>query len=93
VKVTADGAEEVVRSMRLGAVAPNIFRDVIGASQERTLHTWRGTPGAVAGPGSLGSRQVPVSAIVPALIIDDLEIQRVREVAQRPPVVASPLAR
>lgn len=93
IKVTPEGTEAVVRSMRLGPVAPNLFRDVIGASQERTLHTWRGAPGSVAAVGSLGSRQVPVSAIVPALIIDDLEIQRVREVAQKLPVVASPLAR
>jgi hypothetical protein len=45
------------------------------------------------GPGALGNRQVPVSVIAPGFIVDDLEIQRMREVAQKPPVVASPLAR
>ena len=75
IRVTPDGAEEVVRGMRFGALAPTLFREVLGASAERELLNIRGTPGQSPGPGALGSRQVPVSVIAPALIVDDLEIQ------------------
>jgi TldD protein len=93
VKVTPDGAEEVVRSMRLGALTPNIFRDVLGVSEERVMLTQRGAATGFAAPGALGGRQVPISVIAPGLIIDNIEVQRLRENAQKPPVVPSPLIR
>lgn len=93
VKVTLDGTEQVVRGMRFGALAPNLFRDVLGASEERQLLSYRGSATVPLAPGTLGARQVPVSVIAPSLIVDDLEIQRTRDVAQKPPVVASPLLR
>jgi predicted Zn-dependent protease len=80
VKVTPDGKEEVVRGVRIASLATNMFRDVLGASSERELVTWR-------------LRQSLASVIAPAFIIDDLEIQRQRDVAQKPPVVPSPLQR
>ncbi len=92
IRVTPDGAEEVVRGMRFGALAPTLFREVLGASAERELLNIRGTGGVSPGPGALGSRQVPVSVIAPALIVDDLEIHRMREVPSKPPVVPSPIA-
>lgn len=93
IKVTPDGAEQVVRGMRFGALAPNAFRDVLGTSQERELLTYRGGSTVPLAPGTLGARQVPVSVIAPSFIVDDLEIQRTRDTAQKPPVVPSPLAR
>jgi TldD protein len=93
VKVTPDGAEQVVRGMRFGALVPNAFREVLGASEERELLTYRGASTVPIAPGTLGARQVPVSVIAPSLIVDDLEIQRTRDTAQKPPVVPSPLVR
>ena len=93
IKVTPDGAEQVVRGMRFGALVPNAFREVLGASQERELLTYRGSNTMPTAPGTLGARQVPVSVIAPSFIVDDLEIQRARDTAQKPPVVPSPLAR
>jgi hypothetical protein len=93
VKVTPDGREEVVRGMRFGALTPNVFRDILGASEERMLHSYRASPSIAPVPGSLGGGLATVSVIVPDFIVDDLEIQRVREASQKPPVVPSPLAR
>jgi hypothetical protein len=93
VKVAPDGTEEVVRGMRFGALTPNLFKDVVGASEERELLTYRGGATVPLASGSLGARQVSVSVIAPNLIVDDLELQRMRDVAQKPPVVASPLKR
>ena len=49
------------------------------ASRERTLYNYRVTNSDTA------------SVIVPNLIFEELEIQRTREINQRPPVVRSPL--
>ena len=59
---------------------PAVFRDLLEASKERTLHNYRVTTTDAA------------SVIVPNLIFEELEIQRTREITQRPPVVPSPLA-
>jgi predicted Zn-dependent protease len=79
VKVTRDGEEQVVRGLRLGGIAPAIFRDLVDASRERTLYSYRGT------------NTDAVSIIVPNMLFEELEIQRSRDITQRPPLVPSPL--
>ena len=79
VKVTLDGQETPVRGMRFGSVAATAFRDLAEASIERTVFSYRA--GATAA----------VSVIAPSLIFEELEIQRVRDILQKPPVVPSPL--
>jgi len=79
VKVTLDGKETPVRGMRFGAVSPMAFRDLAEASKERAVFSYR------AGATSA------VSVIAPNLIFEELEIQRVRDILQKPPVVPSPL--
>jgi hypothetical protein len=80
VKVTPGGKEELVRGVRFGAIPPGAFRDLLDASSERTLYSYRLGPTESA------------SVIVPSLIFEELEIQRSREVMQKPPVVPSPIA-
>ena len=79
VRVTLDGQETPVRGMRFGTVPPMAFRDLAEASKERAVFSYR------AGATSA------VSVIAPSLIFEELEIQRVREILQKPPVVPSPL--
>lgn len=79
VKVTLDGRETPVRGMRFGVVSPMAFRDLAEASKERSVFSYRA--GATAA----------VSVIAPNLIFEELEIQRVRDILQKPPVVPSPL--
>lgn len=93
VRVTAEGQEQVVRGMRFGALAPNLFRDVLGASEEMELHTVRSAPQLALGVQFIGARAVPVSVIAPQLIVDDLEIKQVRETLPKPPVVPAPPTR
>jgi hypothetical protein len=80
IKVTRDGQETPVRGMRLGIVTPAAFRDLLDASRERTLYSFRTTSTDA------------VSVIVPNLIFEELEIQRTREITQKPPLVPSPLS-
>ena len=64
VKVTPDGKEEPVRGLRFGNVPSTAFRDILEASEERTLHNYRINVVTSA------------SVIVPSLIFEELEIQR-----------------
>jgi predicted Zn-dependent protease len=80
VKVTPDGKEEPVRGLRFGGVPSTAFRDILEASEERTLHNYRVDSGTAA------------SIIVPNLIFEELELQKTREIVQKPPVVPPPPA-
>jgi hypothetical protein len=79
VRVSLDGKEVAVRGMRFGAIAPAVFRDLLDASRERTLYSFR------------PNLNDAVSVIVPNLIFEELEVQRAREIIQKPPSVPSPL--
>jgi len=92
VRVSAEGQEQVVRGMRFGALTPSLFRDVLGASTERELHSYRAGPQLALAGQPIGARAVPVSVIAPQMIVDDLEIEPVRETLPRPPVVGPPPA-
>jgi hypothetical protein len=78
VKVTPDGKEEPVRGLHFGSIPSTTFRNILDASSERLLYSYRGTGGTI-------------SVIVPNLIFEELEIQKIRDVAQKPPIVPSPL--
>lgn len=78
VKVTLDGREELVRGLRFGSVPSTAFRDILESSEERVLHNYRVDAGTAA------------SIIAPSLIFEELELQRTREIVQKPPVVPPP---
>jgi hypothetical protein len=78
VKVMPDGQEQPVRGLHFGTVASTAFRNILDASSERLLYSYRGAGGTV-------------SVIVPNLIFEELEIQKIRDVAQKPPIVPSPI--
>jgi predicted Zn-dependent protease len=78
VKVTPDGKEEPVRGLRLGGIPSTAFRDILEASKERTLFSYRLNFATAA------------SVVVPNLIFEELDIQRTREIGQKPPVVPPP---
>jgi hypothetical protein len=82
VKVTLDGREEPVRGLRFGNVPSTAFRDLSEASVERTLYNYRDFRGGFTSA---------VSVIAPSLIFEELEIQRTRDILQKPPIVPSPL--
>jgi hypothetical protein len=79
VRVTVEGEESAVRGLRFASVPPTAFRDLADASQERAVYSYRA--------GSIAA----VSVIAPSVIFEELEIHRVRDILQKPPVVPSPL--
>ena len=80
VKVTPDGKEEAVRGLRFANITAPTFRNILEASEERQLQSY-----------FIGSAATVVSVVVPSLIFEELEIQRLQDVNQRPPIVPSPL--
>src|SRR6185436_10739828 len=79
VKVTLDGKETAVRGLRFASVPPTAFRDLSEASKERVMFSYRAGPIAA------------VSVIAPSLIFEELEVQRTRDILQKPAIVPSPL--
>lgn len=79
-RVTPDGKEETVRGLRFATIAPTAFRNILDASAERGLYSY-----------FAGSAATVVSVVVPDLIFEELEIQKLQDVIQRPPIVTSPL--
>ncbi len=78
-KVSIDGTEAPVRGLRFADIPFASFKDIIEASQERKLQSYRAQGGTI------------VSLIVPDLMFEELEIQRISDIAQKPPIVRSPL--
>jgi predicted Zn-dependent protease len=79
VKVMPDGREEPVRGLRIAGIPQTAFRDILEASEEQTLYTYRAGGNAA------------VSVIAPSLLFEEIEIQRTRDILQKPPIVPSPL--
>ncbi len=94
-RVTPDGAETLVRGLQFDTVPHAAFRDILDASSERSLYSYRATlPPAMqmmammrGGPSS----EVVVSLIAPNLLFEELEIEKPDRPFQRPPIVPSPL--
>jgi hypothetical protein len=94
-RVTPDGVETLVRGLQFDTVPHAAFRDILEASSERSLYSFRPTvPPAMqmmsmmrGGPAS----DVVASLITPNLLFEELEIEKPDRPFQRPPIVASPL--
>jgi TldD protein len=96
VKVMPDGREELVRGLRLGSISHTALRDIIEASAERTLYTYRPAPSPAMMPfmmsaGGTSTGDVTVSLLAPNLVFDELELEKGVDPHQRPPIVPSPL--
>jgi hypothetical protein len=95
-RVTVDGTETLVRGLQLGTVSPSAYRDIVGASQERGLYSYRSSQTgvlqmmAMMQGGGPGASDAVVSLIVPSLIFEELEVEKPDRPFQRPPIVAAP---
>ena len=85
VKVTPDGREQPVRGLLLDSPTHTAFRDIAGASKERTAVTH------LAGSGAAMAQATMVTVVAPNLIFEELDLQRNKEPLQKKPIVPSPL--
>lgn len=88
-KVFPDGREELIRGLRFRGLTVRSFRDIQAVSEERyALHYLNNLlPFAILGAGGYIA---PTSVIAPALLFDELELERRSEDVANPPIVPAP---
>jgi TldD protein len=88
-RVYPDGREELVRGLRFRGLSTRNLRDLLAASQETAVFQFvnNSAPLAYLGVGGVLS---PAAVIAPALLFDEIELERPQEPLPRPPVVPSP---
>jgi len=88
-KVFPDGKEELIRGVRFRGLSVRSLKEIMAASDE--LHTFQflenGGPFAHADAGGYVS---PTSVISPALLFEDLELEKIQGEVPRPPIVPAP---
>jgi hypothetical protein len=94
-KVAPDGTETLVRGLQFATVPHAAFKDVLEASQERALYSYRSSLTGMMQMASMiqggpGAGDAVVSLIVPHLIFGELEIEKPDRPFQRPPIVPAP---
>jgi len=94
-KVTADGTETLVRGLQFGTVPHAAFKDLVEASQERVLYSYRSSQSGALQMMAImqgsSSGDAVISLIAPDLLFGELEIEKPDRRFQRPPIVAPPL--
>ncbi len=95
VRLHADGREELLRGVELGAMTPAAFRDIVAVGDTPAVFSGDFLGGLVAmfglGPPGAGSAPV-VSCVVPPLLFEEVSLARSRGPFPAPLVSASPLA-
>lgn len=88
-KVFPDGKEEMIRGVRFRGLSVRSLKDILAASEE--LHTFQylenGGPFAHV---DAGGYVAPTSVISPALLFEDIEIEKIPGEMPRPPIVPPP---
>lgn len=90
-KVYPDGREQLVRQAVAVGVSESSFRDIVAASEGRTVHTasfqFRNR---LASRVILAQGPTLVSYVVPSLLFEDVTIRRPQGNIPRPPIVPQP---
>ncbi|MFN7935128.1 MAG: metallopeptidase TldD-related protein [Bryobacteraceae bacterium] len=88
-KVFPDGKEQLIRGVRFRGLTVRTLKEIMAASDE--LHTFQfmenGGPFAHV---DAGGYVAPTSVVSPALLFEDLEIEKIPGEQPRPPIVAPP---
>jgi hypothetical protein len=88
-RLYADGKEELIRGLRFRDLTTRSLRDIIAASDEEHLFDFlnNAAPFALMGAGGFVAES---SVIAPALLFDELQLERLEEELPKPPVVPPP---
>ncbi len=88
-RVYPDGREELVRGLRFKGLSSRSLRDILAASTETALFEYinNGAPLARAG---VAGYIAATSVIAPGLLFDELEVDRLQEPLEKPPLVPPP---
>jgi hypothetical protein len=88
-RVYPDGREELVRGLRFRGFSARSLRDIVAASSESALFEYlnNAAPFAIIGiPGYVA----PTSVVSPAVLFDELDLERPDQSRAKPPIVPPP---
>jgi len=88
-RVYPDGREELVRGLRFRGVSVRSLRDILAASEETYVFDFLDNTAPFALIGAV-SYVTQASVIAPAILVDDLEMERVQDELPKPPAVPPP---
>jgi TldD protein len=88
-RVYPDGREELVRGLRFRGVSSRSLRDILAASQENALFDYVNNAAPLAMLGA-GGYLAPSSVVAPAVLFDEIELERRQDQLPKPPVVPPP---
>ncbi|MGH9664049.1 MAG: metallopeptidase TldD-related protein, partial [Bryobacteraceae bacterium] len=88
-RVYPDGREELVRGLRFRGLTVRALRDILAASDSEAVFPFLNNGAVFAFVGG-GSYIAASSVVAPAVLFDELELQRPREEQQKPPIVPPP---
>ena len=88
-RVYPDGREELVRGLRFRGISARSLRDILAAGDQETAFDFlaNGSPLALIGSSNF---VVASTVVAPAVLFEDLELERVEEDWPKPPVVPPP---
>jgi TldD protein len=88
-RVYPDGREELVRGLRFRGLTARNLRDIVAASDEPFTFDFvnNGAPFAMIGAGGF---LAPTSVVAPALLFDEVELERAQDELSKPPIVPPP---
>jgi len=88
-RVYPDGREELIRGMRFRGVSTRSLRDILAASAETAVFDYINNGAALARSSAEGYIAL-TSVISPGLLFDEVEVDRIQDQLQTPPLVAQP---
>jgi hypothetical protein len=88
-RVYPDGREELIRGMGFKGLSTRSLRDILAASTETTVFDYINNGAPLARTG-VGGYIALTSVISPGLLFDELEVDRLQDQLQKPPLVPPP---
>jgi hypothetical protein len=88
-RVWADGREELVRGLEFRNVSARLLRDIVAASDENHLFQYLANTAPLSLAGA-GGYVAGCSVIAPSLLLEEVELEAVRDSYPRPPLVPAP---
>ncbi len=88
-RVYPDGREELIRGMGFKGLSTRSLRDILAASAETTVFDYINNGAPLARTG-VGGYIALTSVISPGLLFDELEVDRLQDQLQKPPLVPPP---
>ncbi len=88
-RVYPDGREELVRGLRFKGLSSRSLRDILAASAETAVFHYINNGAPLARTGVAGYI-AGTSVIAPGLLFDELEVDRIQEPLEKPPLVPPP---